>query len=154
MTFYMIVLCIQLILFLFGCTYTNAIIEHIDKRQYKLHFLMPAVAFWLNKFHYFKKESVQRKLDEYKMLHPGEDVQEKFYLKWYYRFSIIYVLFFGLSILCLLLKCSSNVIQLDEYMIRRPDIGMVSKSEKFTVILTEENRIFKDDIILNIQKVN
>lgn len=151
MIFYVVVLSILVMLFWGGHSYTNAILESADKKNFKLYKVMCVIAYWLNKFKYFQKERVQRKLQDYKMLYPGIDVKSQFYLQWYQRFSIFYVLIVVISILCLLLKSSSHVIQTNAFKIQRPDVGTSSRTEKVTVILEEETQKIEEEMELTIQ---
>lgn len=151
MIFYVVVLSVLAILFWVGRSYTNTFLERLDRKQYRLYKVMYVVAYWLNKFKFFQHEKVQRKLQEYQMLFPGVNVKGRFYLQWYHRFSIMYILVLVLSILCLLLNCSSQIIQTNEFKIQRPSIGSSSKMEKVTVMLEEDSESVIEEIELNIQ---
>ena len=101
---YICILSILLLMFGCGVRYRNNILNRMEPGQYKLYWLFPVFAFWFDKVKYFHRQPVKRKMELYRMLYPGKDGEQVFYLETYQRFSIMYVVIFLLCILGTLVK--------------------------------------------------
>lgn len=150
MVLYVVILCIQLILYGVGCKYHGVVLTHEDKRKYKLHFLFPVMGYWLARLRYFQKDSSRRRLEVYQMLHPGMDAKRLFYYDIYQKLSILYSCVFLSSIVCLILYAASVTITANKLYIERPGAGMPAETRQITVMLAEKEEEWRKTFSISV----
>lgn len=147
---YICILTILLLMYGTGIKYRNDILNRGELKQYNMYWLFPMFAFWFDKVKYFHQEPVKKKMETYRMLHPGMDGKQMFYLETYQRFSIMYFIIFLLCILCLFLKATNHAVRTSEWIINRPGAGLPGQMQQVSVILSEKENKLKETFNIEI----
>lgn len=147
---YICILSILLLMFGCGVRYRNNILNRMEPGQYKLYWLFPVFAFWFDKVKYFHRQPVKRKMELYRMLYPGKDGEQVFYLETYQRFSIMYVVIFLLCILSFILKATNHAVLTSEWIINRRGAGLSGELQQISVILSEKENELKETFDIEI----
>lgn len=150
MVLYIVVLCIELLLYGVGCRYRGVVLNESDKKKYKLYFLFPMMGFWLSRLKYFQRDSSRRRFEVYQMLHPGMDVKKLFYFDIYEKLSILYSSMFLGCVLCLVLHATSVAVTTNELYIQRPKAGLSAKTRQITVILSQKEEEWKKTFSISV----